>query len=212
MGHLYNLGIMVLSIASFKNIFFQPVDCFSFLCMVSFAVPTHLSLFRPHRFIFVFISITLGAGSRKILLWFISKSILPGFSCKTFLLPGLNFRSLTNFEFIWGCGARDCSRFILLQVAFYFPQRHSWKRLSFLHCICSCFLCCRFNDLKCVGLLLDFYPVPLIYSSAFVPLPSCSITAALWYSLKSGSAIPPLHFAFPRLFCLVGVFCVSTQM
>ena len=169
MGHLYILEIMVLSDASFKNIFFQPVGCFSFLFMVSFAVPKHLSLFRPHWFIFVLISITLGVGSRKILLWSISKGILPWFSCKTFSLPGLNFGSLTNFEFIWGCGARDCSWFILLYVAFYFPQRHLWKRLSFLCCIYSCFLCCRLIDLRCMGLFLDFYPVPLIYISVVVP-------------------------------------------
>ena len=38
------------------------------LCMVSFAVPKILSLIRTHLFIFVFISIILESGSKKILL------------------------------------------------------------------------------------------------------------------------------------------------
>ena len=35
------------------------------MCIVSFAVQKLLSLVRPHLFIFVLISITLGSGSKK---------------------------------------------------------------------------------------------------------------------------------------------------
>ena len=44
-----------------------------------------LSLIRLHWFVFVFISITLRGRSKKILLWFMSKSVLPVFSSKFFL-------------------------------------------------------------------------------------------------------------------------------
>ena len=61
--------------------------------MVSFAVQKLLSLIRPHLFIFVFISVTVGGGSKKILLWFISKSVFPIFSSKSFIMSDITFRS-----------------------------------------------------------------------------------------------------------------------
>ena len=57
-----------LVIASFANIFSQSVGCLFVLFMVSFAVQKLLSLIRSHLFIFVFISISLGGGSKRILL------------------------------------------------------------------------------------------------------------------------------------------------
>ena len=44
-------------------------------------------------------------------------------------------RSLIHFEFIFVCGVRKCSSFILLQVVDQFSQHHLLKSLSFLHCI-----------------------------------------------------------------------------
>ena len=43
-----------------------------------------LSLIRSHLFIFVFIFITLGNKAKKILLWFMLKSILLMYSSKIF--------------------------------------------------------------------------------------------------------------------------------
>ena len=60
---LYILEINPLLIASFVNIFSPSVGCLFALFMVSFAVQKLLSLIRPHLFIFVFISVTLGGGS-----------------------------------------------------------------------------------------------------------------------------------------------------
>ena len=48
--------------------------------MVSFAVLKLLSLTRPHLFIFAFVSFALGDRSPKMMLWFMSKSVLPVFS------------------------------------------------------------------------------------------------------------------------------------
>ena len=82
--------------------------------MDSFAVQKLLSLTRSHLFIFVFIFITLGGGSKKILLWFMSKSVLSMFPSKSFIVSGLTFRSLIHFEFIFVYDVRKGSHFILL--------------------------------------------------------------------------------------------------
>ena len=57
------------------------------------------------------------------------------FSSKSFIVPGLTFRSLIHFEFTYVYGVRECSNFILLHVAVQFSQHHLLKRLSILHCI-----------------------------------------------------------------------------
>ena len=65
---LYILEINPLSVALFANIFSHSEGCLFILFMVSFAVQKLLSFIRPHLFIFVFISISLVAGSKRILL------------------------------------------------------------------------------------------------------------------------------------------------
>ena len=45
--------------------------------------------------------------------------------------------------------SRRCSDFILLHVAIQFSQYHLLKGLFFLH-LCSCLLCCRLIDHKCL--------------------------------------------------------------
>ena len=64
-------------------------------------------------FIFVFIVITLAGGFEKILLWFMSESVQPMFSSKSFIVPGLMFRSLIHFEFIFVYGVTECSFFYM---------------------------------------------------------------------------------------------------
>ena len=65
---LYILEINPLSVASFANIFSHSEGCLFVFFMVSFAVQKLLSFIRSHLFIFVFISISLGGGSKRILL------------------------------------------------------------------------------------------------------------------------------------------------
>ena len=69
---LYILEINPLSVASFANIFSHPEGYLLVLFMVSFAAQKLLSFIRSLWFIFVFISISLGGGSKRILLWFMS--------------------------------------------------------------------------------------------------------------------------------------------
>ena len=82
-------------------------------------------------FIFVFIAITLGGGSKKILLWFMSKSVLPMFSSKSLIVSALTLRSLIHFEFICVYGVKECSNFILLHVAVQFTCSCPIKLKSF---------------------------------------------------------------------------------
>ena len=68
MSCLYILEINPLSFASFANIFSHSEDCLLVLFMVFFAVQKLLRLIRSYLYTFVFIFITLGFGSKKILL------------------------------------------------------------------------------------------------------------------------------------------------
>ena len=68
MSCLYILEIYPFSVVSLANIFSHSEGCFFVLFMVSFAVQKLLSLIKSYLFIFVFISVTLGGGSKKILL------------------------------------------------------------------------------------------------------------------------------------------------
>ena len=122
-------------VSSFANIFSQSLGCLFVLFMVSFAVQKLLSSIRSHLFILVYIFITLGGGSKKVLVPFMSQSVLPMFSSKSFIVSGLIIRSLIHFEFIFIYGVRECSNFIPLHVAVQFSQHHLLKRMSFRYCI-----------------------------------------------------------------------------
>ena len=95
---LYILEINPLSVASFANIFSHSECCIFVWFMCSFSMQKILSFIRSHWFIFVFISICLGGGSKRILLWCMSWSVLPIFSSKNFIVSGLTFRSLIHLS------------------------------------------------------------------------------------------------------------------
>ena len=67
MSCLYILEINPLSLVSFAIVYSHSDGCLFTLLIVSFAVQKLLSLIRSHLFTFVFISITLGGGSQRIL-------------------------------------------------------------------------------------------------------------------------------------------------
>ena len=114
------LEINSLFVASLVNTFSHSEGCLFVLFIVSFAMQKLLSLIRSYLFIFVFIFITVVGGSEKILLWFISRRVLPVFSSKSFIVSSLIFQSSIHFEFIFVCGIREYSNFILLHVAVQF--------------------------------------------------------------------------------------------
>ena len=128
MSYLYILEINPLSVVSFANIFSHSEGCLFVLFIVSFAVQKLLSLIKSYLFIFGFISVTLGGGSKKILLWFMSKRVFPMFSSKSFIVSGLTFRYLIHCEFLFVYGVRQHSNFILLHITVQFSQHHLFKR------------------------------------------------------------------------------------
>ena len=73
-------------VVSFLVIFSPSEGCLLTLFTVCFALQKLLSLIRSHLFIFLSISITLGGESQRILLWFMSWSILPVFSSKSLVV------------------------------------------------------------------------------------------------------------------------------
>ena len=86
MSYLCILEINPMSVVSSAIISPHSQGCLFTLFIVSFAVQKLLSLIRSHLFIFVFISIILGGG---FLLWFMSSSVLPMYSSKSFIVSGL---------------------------------------------------------------------------------------------------------------------------
>uniref|UniRef100_A0A4X1T4F0 Uncharacterized protein n=1 Tax=Sus scrofa TaxID=9823 RepID=A0A4X1T4F0_PIG len=107
MSCLYILEIKPLLVAWFAHIFSQSMGyCLFFLFILSFPVQKLLSLIRSHLFIFAFVSITLGGGSKKILCD-LCQNILPMLSSRSFIVSGLTFRSLIHFEFIFVWGIRE---------------------------------------------------------------------------------------------------------
>ena len=108
--------------------------CLFTLVIVSFVVQKLISLIRFFVY-FSYISITLGGGSQRILLSFMSSSVLPMFSSKSFTVSGLLFRYLIHLDFIFVYSVRNCSNFIILHVAVQLSQHHLFKRLSLSHCI-----------------------------------------------------------------------------
>ena len=92
----------------FHLLLFSPILSFQLVyCFLGCA--KLLSLIGSHLFTFVFISVTLGGGSKRILFWFMSLSVLPVFSSKSFIVSGFTFRSLIHFEFIFVYGVWSVS-------------------------------------------------------------------------------------------------------
>ena len=96
-----------LSVDSLAKIFSYSVGCLFVLFRDSFDVQKLLSLIRSHLFIFDFIVNTLRGGSEKMLLSFMSESVWPMLSSKSFIVSGLISRSLIHLEFIFLYGVRS---------------------------------------------------------------------------------------------------------
>ena len=142
MSCLYILDVNPLSVISFANILSHLVGCDFVLLMVSFAVQKLLSFIRSHLFIFVFISISLGGGSKTSCCDLCQRVFFLCFPL-SFIVSSLIFRSLIHFEFIFVYGVRECSNLIVSHVAVQFSQHNLWKRLCFFSTVYSCLLCHR---------------------------------------------------------------------
>ena len=88
MSCLYVLDINPLSYASFANILSLFIGCLFVLSMVSFAVQK-LFLIRSFLLFFAFIYFALGDWSKKLFLRLMSKTGLPVFSSRSFMVSCL---------------------------------------------------------------------------------------------------------------------------
>ena len=118
-----------MSVASFADIFFHSMGYLFVSFRVSFAVQKLSNFIKSHWFIFIYIVITLGGRSEKILLWFLSENVWPIFFSKFYSIWPY------YFEFIFVYGVRKCSNFFLLHVVVQFSQNRLLKGLYFLSCI-----------------------------------------------------------------------------
>ena len=102
-----------------------------------------------------------------------SLGVLPMFSCKSFIVSGLTFRSLIHFEFIFVYGVRKCSNFILLHEALHVKEDIFIKEAVFA----PLYILASFVKNKIpVGAWVYFWAfclVALLYISVFVPVPYC---------------------------------------
>ena len=71
----------------------------SVVLLVSFALQKLVSVVMFHLSIFIFISVALGDQPKKTLVQFMSESVLPMISSRSFMMLGLRFKSLSHFEF-----------------------------------------------------------------------------------------------------------------
>uniref|UniRef100_A0A4X1VBS1 Uncharacterized protein n=1 Tax=Sus scrofa TaxID=9823 RepID=A0A4X1VBS1_PIG len=108
-------------------IFSHSVGCLFVLFRVSFAVQKLFTSVRSHLFIFIFI--TPGGGSEKILLRFMSENVFPMFSSRSLMVSCLIFKSFSHFEFIFVHGVTVCSTFTDLHAAVQVSQQDLVKRL-----------------------------------------------------------------------------------
>ena len=141
-----------------------------------------------------------------------SDSVLPMFSCRSFIVSGLTFRSLIHFEFIFVYGVIKCSSFLLLQVVDQFSQHHLLKRLSFFHCI-SLPPLSKITWMRFVDLSLGF-----LFCSTDLYFCLCASTILSWWlwlcSIVWSQAgwFLQFHSFFSRWFWLFKVFSISIQI
>ena len=136
MNCLYILEINSLSVVSFAIIFSHSEGCLFTLLIVSFIGQKLLSLIRSHLFIFIFFFPLLWeVGCRGSCCDLCQKVFCLCFPLRVFIVSGLTFRYFIHFLFIFVCGVRMCSNFILLQVVDQFSKNHLLSRFSFPHYI-----------------------------------------------------------------------------
>ena len=101
-----------------------------------------------------------------------SKSILPMFSCRSFMVSSFTFRSLINFEFIFTYGIRKYYKLILSCSCSAFPPLLIEEPVFSPLYILAFFV----TDQLTLSAWVYFwavYSVPFIYVSVFTPVPYC---------------------------------------
>ena len=119
MSPLYILDINPLSDIRFAKFFSHFVGCLFILLIISFAAYKLLSLMQSHLLIFALLFVLLVSYQKLIAIQML-RSFLPMFSSRSFMVSGLTFKTLINFELIFVSGMRQGSNFIVLHVFIHF--------------------------------------------------------------------------------------------
>ena len=170
MSCLYILEINSLSVVSFSIIFFHSEGCLFTLLIVCCAKAFKFNQVPLVYFCFYF-HYSRRQVKEDLALIYVECSM---FFSKTFIVSGLTFRSSVHFQFIFVCGVRKCSNFILLHVAVQFSQYRLLKRLSLPHYIL--FPASFVKNKVPTGARVyfwSFYLVPSVYISVFVLVAYC---------------------------------------
>ena len=104
MSSSYILEIRPLSEVSLANMFSHTVGVLCILMLFYLAMQKLFILMRSHLLIFSFMSLALGDVSLRMFLCEMSGIFLPMFSCRTFMVLRLIFKSFTHLEFIFVYG------------------------------------------------------------------------------------------------------------
>ena len=175
-------GICLTYFTWHNTFYFMLLQIFAYSCshsegclvlfMVSFA---EWNLLTRYDFI-IFIFITLGGGSRKTLLQFMSVS--PCVFFQDFYSVQLYIQLYSESIFFFLYDVMECSNFIFLHVAVQFSQNHLWKKLCFLHYI--------------------FLPSPseMRWSLVYGFIAGLSVSSFTLYFCFCASTILFLHFAY----------------
>ena len=115
--------------------YFLPISGLYLHLLFPLLCRSFLGLSMPYLFIFGFVFIILRDGQKKILLQFMSESVLLVFFSSSFIVFGLTVMSLMHFEIIFVCRVKELSDFIFPHVAVQFSKHHLLKRLSFQHLV-----------------------------------------------------------------------------
>ena len=137
------LEIKPLSVASFANIFSYSVGVLLILSTIFWCEKKSLHLMRFHLFVFAFVSIELGHIPQKILLWFMSKSVPPMFSSRSFMVSSLTCTSLIYLKFLllWETDLRKYCNSKNIVPTFFLRVLQSHILFLNLLAILSLFLC-----------------------------------------------------------------------
>ena len=147
-----------------------------------------------------------------MLLSFMSESVWPMFSYKSFIVSGLISRSLTHFEFIFVFRVRsDLISFFNMRLS-SFPSTTYWTSCLFSLYI-FCLLCHRLVDCRCMGLILGFlYYSTDLYFCLHDHFDDCfDDYCFVVYSEVREPDSSSSTFLFQDVFVLLGLLCFQTN-
>jgi hypothetical protein len=127
----------------------------------------------------------------------IASSVFPALSCTSVKASGLILRSLIHFELILVQDDKRGSNFSFLHTDKQFSQPHLMMSLSFF-IICFWYLCQKLGGHRVEGIV--FYSVPLVFISAFLPVPCCFKYSVVEFGVRYWDTISVALFV---QYCLV---------